>query len=122
MVREEELSEDVAMRGIEAELPSIPLPESIPKPIKEENISIGKESVSERKEREEFLLSERRRSYVADIKDAIKKSRQKARERSKKHNGKESIETPRIEEDKRSSLGGAGTIGLFTPLQLVIRL
>jgi hypothetical protein len=119
VAREEELSEDAAMRGIETDLPSIPLAESIPKPIKEEDISIGKASVSEREEREEFFTGERRRSYIADVKEAIKKSRQKVRERSKKHESKDSVETPRLEEYKKSSLGGAGTVGLFTPLQLV---
>jgi len=122
VAREEELSEDATMRGIEAELPSIPLADSIPKPIKEENISIGKASVSEKAEREEFFTGERRRSYIADVKEAIKKSRQKARERkerSKEYKVKDSVETPRLGEHKKSSLGGAATIGLFTPLQLV---
>lgn len=118
VAREEELSEDLAVRGVAPEFPSVPLAQSVPKPANEENISIGKGSVSEKEEREEFVMGDRRRSYIADVKDAIKKSMRKVRERSNKRSAKDSLETPRIE-DRKSSLGGAGTMGLFTPLQLV---
>jgi len=127
---DEELSEE--MRGPESEQPVLSLPESMAKPAKPEEISIGKESIPGKEisgpEIAEEPKQEKKRSYIADVKDAIKKSMQKARERSKKQRSEreESVEKRRAveskEEDtdkKRSSLAAAATVGLFTPLQLV---
>lgn len=118
VAREEELSEDIGLK--EPELPSISLPGSISKPVGGEDISIGKSTLGkEQEKRDMFLLGEKRRSYIADVKDAIKKSMQKARERSRRRTEKDSVETVRGDQHKRSSLADAATIGLFTPLQLV---
>jgi hypothetical protein len=108
------------MRGGEIEVP-ISIPASAIKQVPEDQISIGASSGLPTPQRPPIFeeRDKKRRSYLADVKDAIKKSGQKVKEKA--HKGSESAEKMRGDQSrlKLSSLSGAGTIGLFTPLQLV---
>ncbi len=129
----EELSSGMEpqVKGMDIERPSISIPGSAIKPAAAENISIGHVSLpaleipatEQKAEEEKYAPAEerKRRSYLADVRDAIKRSQQKARERSRKRTELRtgSVERARAESAKRSSLSGAATVGLFTPLQLV---
>ena len=120
----EELSSGIEqLKGEGEERPSISIPGTAIKLATEGDISIVKVSVPDREADQEQVLygeEKKRRSYLADVKDAIKKSRQKVHERTKKRTEEASIEKVRGDQSVKrlSSLSGAATVGLFTPLQL----
>lgn len=112
------------MRAFDAEQPIL-IPGSALKPMNVEAISIRKPSVLPSPDQiPSFEGPEKKqRNYLADVKDAIRKSTQKVREKRahKESEGLLSLEDLRGDKSmkKKSSLEGAATIGLFTPLQLV---